>query len=65
MRTKLFIFFSVILVQKQNEQLLNEEFIFRAFLSIGNLVNLLSFEQNTISFGFKNAILPENDSFLN
>jgi len=27
-----FIFFSVILVQKQNEQLLNEELIFRDFL---------------------------------
>ena len=30
----LFIFFSVILVQKQNEQLLNEELIFRDFLII-------------------------------
>ena len=29
----LFIFFSVILVQKQNEQLLNEELIYRDFLS--------------------------------
>jgi len=29
----LFIFFSVILVQKQNEQLLKEELIFRDFLS--------------------------------
>jgi len=30
-----FIFFSVIMVQKQNEQFLNEELIYRAFIQYG------------------------------
>ena len=34
-----FILFSVIQVQKQNEQLINEELIFRAFLSVKEKMN--------------------------
>jgi len=49
----LFIFFSVILVQKQNEQLLNEELIFREFLNPKNWVKMRSQKKIQIAFSLE------------